>query len=116
MTISISEQDAAQLGGEDSILVRQRRDHADLDAMMNRYGSATTTPEEQKELWGDIVQLVFRHAFAEETVLWPLLRRVSADGQALTARVEQEHQEINELIAQVEKSPDDPRRSAERSP
>ncbi|MFF9035468.1 hemerythrin domain-containing protein [Streptomyces sp. NPDC014892] len=112
MTISISEQDAAQLGGEDSILVRQRRDHADLDAMMNRYGSATTTPEEQKELWGDIVQLVFRHAFAEETVLWPLLRRVSADGQALTARVEQEHQEINELIAQVEKSPDDPRRSA----
>lgn len=46
-----------------------RCDHADLDAMMNRYGNAATTPEEQTELWADIVQLVFRHAFAEETVL-----------------------------------------------
>ncbi|MET7737498.1 hemerythrin domain-containing protein [Streptomyces sp. NPDC005402] len=112
MTLSISEQNAVELGGEDSILVRQRRDHAELDAMMNRYSSADTTPEERNELWQNIVQLVFSHAFAEETVLWPVLRRVSSDGQDLTARVEREHQEINELIAQVERSPDDPRRSA----
>ncbi|MFF7281117.1 hemerythrin domain-containing protein [Streptomyces griseorubiginosus] len=108
--VSISEQDAARLGGEDSILVRQRRDHAELDAMMKRYAGADTTPAEQSELWRNIVQLVFSHAFAEETVLWPVLRRVSGDGEDLTARVEQEHQEINELIAQVERSPDDPRR------
>lgn len=111
MTISISEQDAARLGGEGSILVRQRRDHAELDAMMNRYRGAATTPEEQQELWQNIVQLVFSHAFAEECVLWPVLRHISADGQTLTVRVEQEHQEINELIAQVERSPDDPRGS-----
>ncbi|MFI5689712.1 hemerythrin domain-containing protein, partial [Streptomyces sp. NPDC051636] len=111
MILSISGQDPVQLGGQGSILVRQRRDHAELDAMMNRYRDAGATPEEQRELWKNIVRLVFSHAFAEETVLWPVLRRISADGPDLTARVEQEHQDINELLAQVEKSPDDARRS-----
>ncbi|MDH6565272.1 hemerythrin superfamily protein [Streptomyces sp. SAI-117] len=110
MTVSISEQSIDRLGGKGSILVRQRRDHAELDAMMHRYLDPDTTPAQQSELWNRIVQLVFSHAFAEETVLWPLLRRISADGQDLTAGVEQEHQEINELLAQVEKSPDDPQR------
>ncbi|WP_225638984.1 hemerythrin domain-containing protein [Streptomyces solaniscabiei] len=112
MTLSISAQDADQLGGTDSILMRQRRDHAELDSMMNRYLAADATPQEQDALWQDIVQLVFSHAFAEETILWPVLRRISDDGEALTTQVEQEHQEINELVARIEKSPDDPQRSA----
>ncbi|MGW8066544.1 hemerythrin domain-containing protein [Streptomyces ziwulingensis] len=112
MTPSISGQDAARLGGEGSILVRQRRDHAELDAMMKRYRAMTTAPAERSRLWQKIVQLVFSHAFAEETVLWPVLRHVSPDGEDLTTRVEREHQEINELIAQAEKAPDDPRRDA----
>ncbi|MDQ0585720.1 hemerythrin domain-containing protein [Streptomyces rishiriensis] len=110
MTVSITGQDAAVLGGQGSILLRQRRDHADLDAMMNRYLRGQGTTRELDDLWQDIVQLVFSHAFAEETVLWPLLRRVCADGEALTARVEQEHQAINELVARIEHSPQDDRR------
>ncbi|MEV5333672.1 hemerythrin domain-containing protein [Streptomyces werraensis] len=109
--VSISEQDADALGGDDSILMRQRRDHARLDAMMNRYQTEDLPPGELDGLWLDIVQLVFSHAFAEETVLWPLLRRVSPDGEALTRQVEEEHQAINELIARIEHSPDDPRRA-----
>ncbi|MFF8542138.1 hemerythrin domain-containing protein [Streptomyces werraensis] len=108
--VSISEQDTDALGGDDSILMRQRRDHARLDAMMNRY-HADLPPGELDGLWLDIVQLVFSHAFAEETVLWPLLRRVSPDGETLTRQVEEEHQAINELIARIEHSPDDPRRA-----
>ncbi|AKZ53157.1 hypothetical protein SAM23877_7565 [Streptomyces ambofaciens ATCC 23877] len=112
MTVSISEQDTARLGGAGSILMRQRREHARLDSMMHRYLARGMAPDGQDELWREIVQLVFSHAFAEETVLWPVLRRISADGQDLTARVEQEHQEINELIARIEKSPEDPHRGA----
>src|SRR3712207_9081049 len=56
-------------------------------------------------------RLVFSHAFAEETVLWPVLRRVLPDGEALTLQVEKEHQEVNELVTALEKGgPDDPRR------
>ncbi|MGC0375734.1 hemerythrin domain-containing protein [Streptomyces sp. SAI-229] len=109
MTISITHRDSATLGGSGSILMRQRRDHARLDTMMNRW-PAGGTDEELDALWQDIVQLVFSHAFAEETVLWPLLRRVAPHGEELTARVEEEHQAINDLVARVEKAPDDPRR------
>jgi hypothetical protein len=46
--------------------------------------------------------LVFPHAFAEETVLWPELRRTLPDGDELTLQVEKEHQEVNDLWAHVE--------------
>ncbi|MEV5088197.1 hemerythrin domain-containing protein [Streptomyces griseoincarnatus] len=109
--MSISEQDADALGGDDSILMRQRRDHARLDAMMNRCLSEDLPAGELDAVWTDIVQLVFSHAFAEETVLWPLLRRVSPDGEELTRQVEAEHQAVNDLVARIERSPDDPRRA-----
>jgi hypothetical protein len=42
-------------------------------------------------------------------VLWPLLRRTVADGESLTLRVEQEHQQINELFTRLEQvDPDSP--------
>src|SRR5690606_20507727 len=47
-------------------------------------------------------RLVFPHAFAEESVLWPVLRRVLPDGHDLTLQVEQEHQEVNELVTRLE--------------
>ncbi|MFF5158313.1 hemerythrin domain-containing protein [Streptomyces sp. NPDC000348] len=111
MTVSISRQSADALGGSDSILMRQRRDHARLDTMISRCRAEDVGEDELDDLWQDIVQLVFSHAFAEETVLWPILRRVAPDGEDLTRRVEAEHQAINELIARVERSPDDPRRA-----
>ncbi|MDG9718900.1 hemerythrin domain-containing protein [Streptomyces sp. DH24] len=91
--------------------MRQRRDHARLDAMMNRWPAGGVPDGDLDALWQDIVQLVFRHAFAEETVLWPVLRRVPPGGEDLTGRVEEEHQEINDLIARIEQSPHDPRRA-----
>jgi hemerythrin superfamily protein len=108
---SVAELDTAELGGEGSILARQRRDHDELDRMMNAYEEADADDPERERLWRDIVQLVFSHAFAEETVLWPLLRRVSDDGEELTAVVEEEHQAVNELVARIEAAePSDPRR------
>ncbi|WP_448315976.1 hemerythrin domain-containing protein, partial [Streptomyces sp. CO7] len=101
---SVADLDTAELGGESSILARQRRDHDELERMMSAYEAADPDGPQRPELWRDIVQLVFSHAFAEETVLWPLLRRVSEDGEALTAVVEEEHQAVNELVARVEEA------------
>lgn len=112
MTASIAHREPAALGGRGSIPLRQRRDHARLDAMMNRYLAADTPDGDREGLWQDIAQLVFSHAFAEETVLWPVLRRLVPDGDDPTRPVEEEHQAINELIARVEKSAGDPRRGA----
>jgi hemerythrin superfamily protein len=110
VTRSIADQTVEALGGPGSVLVRQRRDHQELDRLLHELDGTTGTA--QQAVLRRINRLVFSHAFAEETVLWPVLRRSLPDGDALTLRVEKEHQEVNELVAELETlDPDDPRRS-----
>ncbi len=111
MSRSIADQTVEELGGPGSILVRQRRDHVRLDRLLTELDGATGA--EQEELLQRVNRLVFSHAFAEETVLWPVLRRTLPDGDALTLRVEQEHQEVNELVTALERNGlEDPGRAA----
>jgi hemerythrin superfamily protein len=106
---SIAHQTDDELGGPGSVLVRQRRDHVELDRLLQELDG--TTGPAQEEVLTRIDRLVFSHAFAEETILWPVLRRVLPDGDALTLRVEKEHQEVNELVSALETDGfDDPRR------
>jgi hemerythrin superfamily protein len=108
---SIAHQTVDELGGPGSILVRQREDHVELDRLLNELDG--TTGSAQEEVLRRIDRLVFSHAFAEETVLWPVLRRVLPDGDSLTLQVEKEHQEVNELVSAIEADgTDDPRRPA----
>lgn len=101
---SLADQDTAALGGPLSILVRQKRDHQRLDRLLREL-DRTVRPEREERVLRSIARLVFPHAFAEESVLWPELRRRLPDGDALTLQVEQEHQEVNELWAALERLP-----------
>ncbi|MCW2763210.1 MAG: hypothetical protein JWR85_3411 [Marmoricola sp.] len=98
----IAIQTEEQLGGSWSVLVRQRRDHERLNELLRQVRA--TSGEEQDAVLTRMCRLVFPHAFAEEAVLWPAIRRVLPDAEAMTLEVEQEHQEINEIIAAVERS------------
>jgi hypothetical protein len=82
------------------VLARQKRDHVKLGVLLDRLEAAP--PGEEAPLLRQLYRLVFPHAFAEEAVLWPVLRHVLPDGEALTLRVEKEHQEINELVTRLE--------------
>jgi len=106
---SIAGRSVEALGGPGSILVRQRRDHERLHDLVGRIRAASG--DEQDELLTRLCRLVFPHAFAEEAVLFPAARRVLPEGDPLSLDVEQEHQEINEVYAAVERSRhDDPGR------
>jgi hemerythrin superfamily protein len=108
---SIAHQTVDELGGPGSVLARQRADHVELDRLLHELDG--TTGRAQEEVLQRIDRLVFSHAFAEETVLWPVLRRVLPDGETLTLQVEKEHQEVNELVSAIETDGlDDPRRAA----
>jgi hypothetical protein len=98
---SLAHQDMHQLGGPFSVLARQRRDHQRLHLLLHQLEAVSAGPAEELVL-NRMARLVFPHAFAEESVLWPELRRALPDGEALTARVEREHQEVNELWARIE--------------
>ena len=102
MTRSIADQTVEELGGAGSVLARQRRDHVELDRLLHELDASTGAAQER--VLQRIDRLVFSHAFAEETVLWPVLRRVLPDGDALTAQVEKEHQEVNELVSALERT------------
>jgi hemerythrin superfamily protein len=107
MTRSIAEQSQYELGGAGSILVRQKRDHVELDRLLGLIDGSTG--RQRQAYLNDLCRLVFPHAFAEESVLWPALRRMLPDGGSLTLQIEQEHQEINELFTALETSdPDSP--------
>jgi hypothetical protein len=97
---SLSAQSLPQLGGQSSILARQKRDHIRLNGLLQRLDEAPV--DRQDAVLLDIYRLVFPHAFAEEAVLWPLMRRVLPDGHALTLQVEVEHQQINDLVTELE--------------
>jgi hemerythrin superfamily protein len=101
---SLADQDTDQLGGPLSILTRQRRDHERLDRLLHELDAARPGAPEQ-EVLQRIARLVFPHAFAEESVLWPELRRRLFDGESLTLQVEQEHQEVNQLWTTLETLP-----------
>ncbi|MHA0289773.1 hemerythrin domain-containing protein [Mycobacterium sp. C3-094] len=88
-----------------SVLTRQKRDHTELDRLLHEI-EATSGADRQDAL-NRLCRLVFPHAFAEESVLWPVVRRVLPDGAELTLTIEQEHQQINELFTQLEKHPPD---------
>lgn len=74
---SLARQTTAELGRPHSVLARQRRDHMQLDDLMQE-AAATTGPERQ-EVLAELCRLVFTHAFAEEAVLWPIVRRTDDD-------------------------------------
>lgn len=64
---SIADQTVEQLGGRSSVLARERRDHIELDGLLEELEQ--TGGVEQGEILTRIWRLVFRHAYAEETVL-----------------------------------------------
>jgi len=107
---SVSEQTVTELGGRWSVLTRQKLDHVELDRLLTTVGD--TTGARQRLALIRTYRLVFPHAFAEESVLWPVMRAVLPDGHELTLRVEQEHQEVNELVTLLEGlGPDHPERA-----
>ena len=106
---SLADQSLVQMGGRGSVLSRQKRDHVRLDELLQQLARLPAT--EQRPVLLEIYRLVFPHAFAEESVLWPVIRRLLPEGEELTLKVELEHQAINELVTRLDSL--DPR-SAER--
>ncbi|OUC80223.1 hemerythrin domain-containing protein [Gordonia lacunae] len=101
MPLSLAEQTEKELGGIKSVLCRQKRDHVELDRLIAAAEKSSGT--ERAAALDDLTRLVFPHAFAEEAVLWPVIRRRLPDGEQLTLEVEKEHQAINELVTSLAK-------------
>lgn len=110
MPRSIAYQSVADLGGPSSILTLQRNDHVRLARLMDRARATLPTGGATHQVaLRAVARLVFTHAFAEEAVLFPAARRALPEGDPLSLRIEEDHQEVNELMARLDmSSADDP--------
>ena len=99
---SVAEQSEAERGGERSILSRQSADHRDLNDLMQAH-EAATDPARLAELLAGLAERALRHAFAEETVLFPAYRQYLPDSaDVVSAHIENEHQAVNDSLQRLQ--------------
>src|SRR5918992_4548254 len=99
---STSQRDAIDVIEEDHRTVEQ------LFARFERLRGAGDA-EGKRAVVDSIIRELRIHAEIEEEVLYPNIRRLLADGDALVAEAVQEHAEAREALAEIEaKSPHDP--------
>jgi hemerythrin superfamily protein len=106
---SVAEQSEAERGGERSILSRQSADHRDLNDLMQAH-EAATDPARLAELLAGLAERALRHAFAEETVLFPAYRQYLPDSaDVVSAHIENEHEAVNDSLQRLQDiDPQDP--------
>ena len=92
-----------QLGTAGSVLVRPRREHEELERLLVQLDRSSGVS--QDEVLTKLSRRVFSHVHAEEVVLVPVVRSVSAGGHERTLQVEREHQLINKLWSALERTP-----------
>lgn len=86
---------------ERSIVDLQLRDHAQMNELIRRYVASTSAG--RSAIFREFVDLVTRHAFAEEEVLFPAARRILVNGEPLTREIEAYHQRANDLLKEMER-------------
>ena len=99
---SVAEQSEFERGGERSILSRQSADHSDLQDLMVAHEQERDSAR-RGELLAELADRALRHAFAEETVLFPAYRRhLAASGDVVSAHIESEHQAVNDSLQRLQ--------------
>jgi hemerythrin superfamily protein len=77
-------------------------DHREVNQLFGRFSRASK-PETEVELAKEIIHELSVHAAVEETFVYPLLRAKVADGGRLADRSIEEHKEMKQLLADMEK-------------
>lgn len=86
--------------GQDSIVLI-RNDHREVERLFDVF-TGPETPAERARTVGQIVHELVVHAAIEEMVLYPAVRRSLADGKGLTDDAIHAHQQVDEVLAELD--------------
>ncbi|WP_337060642.1 hemerythrin domain-containing protein [Kineococcus sp. G2] len=103
---SVADQSEDERGGPGSILSRQSADHRDLDELMHAYEREPDAGARGR-IVAELSERALRHAFAEETVLFPVYRRflpAAGGDDELTRHIEGDHQRVNEVLEDLQRA------------
>ena len=82
-----------------------KNDHAKVSSLFDQIEPATDAATRQK-LFTQLKQELDVHAHIEETILYPALK-AAAETRDLTEEAYEEHQEVKDLLAELEATPPD---------
>jgi hemerythrin superfamily protein len=78
-------------------------DHAEVEAMFTRIESLPEG-DARAQLVRDVITELSVHAAIEEQVLYPVMRKALPDGETLVQEAIDEHQQVKETLAGIEKA------------
>jgi hemerythrin superfamily protein len=79
------------------------QDHRTVEELFVAFEEATGDSEEKERIARDITRELSIHASIEEQVFYPAVRASVTDGEDLVDHSLDEHQEVKELLADIEK-------------
>ena len=82
-----------------------KNDHAKVSALFDQIEPATD-PTTRQQLFAQLKQELDIHAHIEETILYPALKE-AAETRDITEEAYEEHQEVKDLLAELEATPAD---------
>lgn len=88
-------------------ITQLEKDHREVDALYARF--KTSSGDAKREVLDAIVRELSVHAIVEEQAVYPVMRACLPDGDAMVEHAIEEHQRVEEMLAEVDgKDPDDP--------
>jgi hemerythrin superfamily protein len=96
------EQDVPEHSDDDDVLVELTKDHDEMRQMFTVLRGGVQG-EDQEETVRRLTVEVVKHAVAEETHLYPLMRKVLPGGNDITEHEIEEHAQVEELLKKLEK-------------
>lgn len=86
---------------EPNIIDRVAVDHRQVEQMLDRFD--TVGPDHRADLFCELTETLVRHEVAEEQVIYPTIRRVTASAEEVADARIHEESEAEELLASMEK-------------
>ena len=78
-------------------------DHQRVESIFAELESGTFNPDVRHDLISQMVEELSVHAAVEEQVLYPAMREALPDGDELVEHAIEEHQEVKDKLAEIEK-------------
>lgn len=83
-----------------------KQDHQKVSGIFQQIQAATgpNAADERTQLFRELKQELDMHAHVEETILYPALKQ-SAETRSITMEAYEEHQEVKDLLTEIEQTP-----------
>src|SRR5205823_2661211 len=78
-------------------------DHREVEQLFEKFEQATGDTEQKAALAQEIIKELSIHASIEEEVFYPEVKAAVSDGEGLVYHSLEEHQEVKELLAELER-------------